>query len=390
MPAALTLNDAEHALAASLPDGEVATALREQGLPTRRDEAWRWSDLRAKETAARSPSAEMVDPKSAGVMALADRTEILFANGRLVTDPSSLPEGVTLTVAPALFDLDTDEIVAALGSAAPLVVVRIDGSQAALTLRYLADGDGYHAQNVSILIAAGSHLDLLEVHEVTGAPFVNARTMIDVGRAARLVRTIAQPAAPSATLVHYSEVSLQPKAKLRQVSVARGAALARHQTHLSYFGAADVRLGQLYRLEDTAHCDFTTHADLLHPDSQTRHLCKGVIDGRARGVFQGKFYVARPAQHTDAQMAHHALLLSDDASVNAKPELEIYADDVECAHGNTAGALDEDALFYLQQRGLSADEARRLLIDAFGAEVLDRVDGDAMRDALAAVYGGGA
>jgi Fe-S cluster assembly protein SufD len=116
----------------------------------------------------------------------------------------------------------------------------------------------------------------------------------------------------------------------------------------------------------------------------TEQLTKGVVRDQARGVFQGRIVVAEGADHTDARMGHHALILSDRAEVDAKPELEIYADDVSCAHGNTVGALDEDALFYARQRGIPEDEAKALLTEAFIGEVIDRIEHEGARDIVRA------
>src|SRR5690606_38351066 len=107
---------------------------------------------------------------------------------------------------------------------------------------------------------------------------------------------------------------------------------------------------------------------------------KGVIDDQARAIFQGKIHVHRPAQKTDGYQSHHALLLSDQAEVSAKPELEIYADDVKCSHGATAGMLDTSALFYLQSRGIPEAEARALLILSFLSQTLERVSDEAVRE----------
>ena len=124
-----------------------------------------------------------------------------------------------------------------------------------------------------------------------------------------------------------------------------------------------------------------THSSLGGVTSQ---LTKGVVDGQARGVFQGRIVVERGADQTDARMGHHALITSDRGEVDAKPELEIYADDVSCAHGNTVGALDESALFYMEQRGLPADVARSLLTEAFLMEVVDRIGHEGARERVRA------
>jgi Fe-S cluster assembly protein SufD len=109
---------------------------------------------------------------------------------------------------------------------------------------------------------------------------------------------------------------------------------------------------------------------------------KAVLDGRSRGVFQGKVIVERGAQKTDGKQMANALLLSDDAEFDSKPELEIFADDVVCGHGSTAGQLDQDMLFYLRARGIAEAEARSLLIAAFVGEALDKIDNEALRAAL--------
>jgi len=137
-----------------------------------------------------------------------------------------------------------------------------------------------------------------------------------------------------------------------------------------------------YLLNYKRHIDMTSHIDLGVPDTLVRQSVKGVVTDKSRGVFQGKFHVRRPAQHTDAEMRHDALMLSDTAEIRSKPELEIYADDVACAHGNTIGALDESALFYMRQRGIPLTQARALLTEAFVAEVFDDLEDEELRESL--------
>ncbi len=145
-----------------------------------------------------------------------------------------------------------------------------------------------------------------------------------------------------------------------------------------------MRLDGLYLLADRRHADITTVVTHEGVDGMTDQLIKGVVRDQARGVFQGRITVRRGADRTDARMGHHALVLSDRAEVDAKPELEIYADDVACAHGNTVGALDEDALFYAQQRGIAEPEARAMLTEAFVGEVVDRIEHDGAREGVRA------
>ena len=192
---------------------------------------------------------------------------------------------------------------------------------------------------------------------------------------------------PDAVIVHTALAALGPEGELSQHALTLGGALARHELRLRQDAGSRAVLDGLYKLSGRRHCDTTVHVDFTGEGAETSQLVKGVVSGRSRGVFQGKFHVARGAQRTDAKMAHHALILEQGAQANAKPELEIYADDVECAHGNTVGALDDEHLFYLRQRGLTAAQARAVLVEAFAGEVLDRVEDEALRGQLAFLFG---
>jgi Fe-S cluster assembly protein SufD len=186
-----------------------------------------------------------------------------------------------------------------------------------------------------------------------------------------------------AVSVSQSQVELQAGAQFSQTVLASGARLQRHETHVRHpGGGAEVRLDGLYLLGDRRHADLTTVVDHSAADGVTQQLTKGLAKDQARGVFQGRIVVAEGADRTDARMGHHALLLNDGAEIDAKPELEIYADDVSCAHGNTVGSLDEDALFYMRARGMGEHEARALLMEAFVGEVVDRIRHEGAREAV--------
>jgi Fe-S cluster assembly protein SufD len=135
-------------------------------------------------------------------------------------------------------------------------------------------------------------------------------------------------------------------------------------------------------LRGRSHADFTLVVEHAAEACESRELIKAVVDGHSRGVFQGKVVVERGAQKTDGKQMANALLLSDDAEFDSKPELEIFADDVVCGHGATAGQLDDDMLFYLRARGIPEVEARALLIAAFVGEALEKVENEALRAAL--------
>jgi len=167
-----------------------------------------------------------------------------------------------------------------------------------------------------------------------------------------------------------TRVRLGEGAKLRQFVLAEGAKLGRIETHVDAAEGAKVEINGVYMCNAGRHADLTSVIRHEAPDGVTRQLVKGVARKGGRGVFQGKIVVAPDAQRTDARQYHHGMLLEDGAEIFAKPELMIHADDVQCAHGNTAGGLDESALFYMRARGVPEAAARALLIEAFLIEAI--------------------
>jgi Fe-S cluster assembly protein SufD len=173
---------------------------------------------------------------------------------------------------------------------------------------------------------------------------------------------------------------LWPKAYFDQFALTTGAALSRHAVTVSLTAPeAQARLHGVYLLREAQHGDTTTLIHHQAPQTTSNEHYRGVLDGRARGVFQGKIIVAPHAQKTDGRQMSRVLLLSDQAEANNKPELEIYADDVQCSHGATIGQLDDTALFYLRSRGIPQAQARALLIEAFITEVIESISTEAGR-----------
>ena len=153
-----------------------------------------------------------------------------------------------------------------------------------------------------------------------------------------------------------------------------GAVIGRSEIHAYMNGSGgDCRLDGVYLATDKQVVDNTTFVDHIAPGCHSRQVYKGVLDRQSRGVFQGKVHVLRDAQKTDGYQLSRALLLSPRAEIDARPELEIYADDVKCSHGATAGKLDDDLLFYLLSRGILRHEARRMLIEAFLSEAIAEI-----------------
>jgi len=327
-------------LARAISTGDLAE------LPSRRDEDWHWTDLRGLIRQLPSASAPVVGVLPAGPFdALADR-HVTIVNGR---GPTTI-DGDGLTV-----------------------------------LRIVGRGDGAHASDHAISVAAGASLVLLETYEGEGGHVAELDLAIRLGAGARLERIVLADEDAGAVIVSRAEVALAAGAQFSQTVVAAGARRQRLETRVAHpGGGASARLDGVYVLSEQRHADITTVVTHSGMDGTTDQLTKGVVRDQARGVFQGRIVVQPGADKTDARMGHHALILSERAEVDAKPELEIFADDVACAHGNTVGALDEDALFYAEQRGIPEDRARAMLIEAFLGEVVDRIHHDGAREVIRA------
>jgi Fe-S cluster assembly protein SufD len=228
----------------------------------------------------------------------------------------------------------------------------------------LADGAGALRR---LTVPAGAH-ETQRV-ELGDGPMVVRADLIELGAGAQLDRIVIQRGAGIS--LAQARVRMAEGARFRQFSLAEGGRLARLETRIEAHGpACDITLDGLYMVDADRHADLTSVVEAAAPRTTARQLVKGVARAGGRGVFQGRIVVARPAQKTDARQYHHALLLEEGAQIDAKPELEIYADDVACAHGNTAGALDPAALFYLRARGLPLAQAQAMLTAAFLREAL--------------------
>lgn len=336
-------------LASALATGDVAE------LPHRRQEDWRWTDLR----------------------------------GALRALPSASPAGDAAAIGPGPFDgLTSDEVVFLNGRAQSETVIAVaEAAARTAALRWVSQtSNTAHGGKTRIVVSAGARLVLLESYEGRGEAYVaDAVLEFELGEGASVERVVLAEDAADAISVSTATVALAPHAHFAQTVLTSGAKRQRLETQVRHpGGGGELRLDGVYLIGGARHADLTTVVAHEGLDGRTEQLTKGAVAGAARGVFQGRIVVAEGADHTDARMGHHALILSDRAEVDAKPELEIYADDVACAHGNTVGALDENALFYIRSRGVPEAEARALLTQAFVGEVVDRIEHEGARDAARA------
>jgi Fe-S cluster assembly protein SufD len=232
-----------------------------------------------------------------------------------------------------------------------------------------------------------SHLAIVESHWAIGnaSYFTNAVAEIEIGSSARVDHYKIQDESTAAFHVGTVQVAQGRDSSYRSFSYASGAALSRTNVYTKLEGeGAETRLNGLYVVDGTQHADHQTFVEHLAPNCASRELYKGILDGSAHGVFNGKVYVDAVAQKTDGKQTNHALLLSEHARVDIKPQLEIFADDVKCTHGATVGRLDQLSLFYMKSRGIGAENARALLTYAFAAEVLETIELDTLRVGLEA------
>jgi Fe-S cluster assembly protein SufD len=332
----------------------LASALKTRDpaeLPSRRDEDWRWTDLRGLLRA--------IPPASPS------------ANGRAPVDH--------------LFpDLPADEVLVRNGRAS-LDRYAVASGARTLRLRFISESEGTgHTARFAISVAPNASLILLESYETSTSGYAaDAALTIELGEGARLERILIAEDAADAISVSTAEVKLAPGAHFAQTVLTFGAKRQRTETRVHHPGGGGIlRLDGVYLLGGQSHADLTTVVTHEGQGGETSQLTKGVAGDQARAVFQGRIIVAEGADKTDARMRHAALLLSDRAEVDAKPELEIYADDVACAHGNTVGALDREALFYARARGIPEAAARAMLTIAFVGEVVERIEHTEAREAV--------
>ncbi len=375
MNLALTKTPAETALGVSLPH--------------RRMEDWRWTDLRQLISQPYPPRLK-VEVKSADVARLLKAspfaaiaaTRMVFVNGAY--DPAHSKRASTALESRA----PLDEPVIAMNAAFADDGARLQLSGTANTpvelvfLNTSAAPRLIATRNV-IEIAPDASVTLIETHLGEGDYLANCVTEIRVGEGARLDRVKLEREAANALHLSHAHVTLAKNARLYDFTLTSGARLNRQNGTYVFAGqGAEARVSGAYLLAGKQHADTRLVVDHRVPHCLSRELFKCVMDDQARGIFQGKVIVRKDAQKTDGKQSSHALLLSEQAEFDAKPELEIFADDVVCGHGATSGDLNHDHLFYLRSRGIPEAQARAMLVEAFVAEAVETVEHEAVREAL--------
>lgn len=380
------------------------------GLPTRRVEEWKYTDLRTLVSDPFGPADAASDDVSVPDMDLgAEPYRAVFVNGHFhagLSDLSGLPDGVVaLPLAQAMQD-SAAFLESYLGRIATLGRRHF----VALNTAWLADGfalyvpDGmtierpielvfigatgdtraaWHPRNLFVL-HPGAQATIVERHiGETGTYLANTVAEIVLATGSRLNHFKLQDEAPDAFHVATTQIHASADAIYENFSLMTGSSVARNQIAIELQASgSSCMLNGAYLGRGKQQLDTTTLIDHAAPDCKSSEIYKGALDERSKGVFQGRIVVRKDAQRTNGHQSNKTLLLSDKAEVDAKPELEIYADDVVCSHGATVGELDEHALFYLRARGIPLEEARGLLIDAFVDGAIDEISNAAIREAF--------
>ncbi len=422
-PAETALVELFPAVRAGLPgDARIAgrrdaafEAFRAQGLPHRRVEAYKYTDLRTllREAAPLAPAPDAADLQAAGatadVLAGVDALRVTLVDGHLVPSLSGLsrlPSGVEAVGLAEAMAAGHPLVAQHMGTVAP-------GSDPVNALNAAFVGDGVVIRvkagtvvakpilvrnvlvsaapvatftRVLLVVEEGASVTLVESHEAVSAVAHHANTMVEViaGDRTTVHHVRANTRGGHGFDLSGLAVRLGGHAAFTSVGVAMAAAVSRHQVSVRMAGEhSTLTVGGAALLSGRQHADSTLVVEHVAPHCASREMFKTVLDGESTGVFQGKIVVESQAQKTDGRMMSQAVLLADGASMNNKPELEIFADDVQCAHGATCGALDDDLLFYLRARGLPKPDAEALMLQAFVGEALDLVENEAAREALA-------
>jgi Fe-S cluster assembly protein SufD len=387
-------------------------AFERAGLPHRRLEDWKYTDLRAlmREVLplATAPDASALKLSKAALAAVSgvEAYRLVLVDGVLAPSLSNVMKLEAGVRVQALCEVLEDSNNAARADLLENDVA--SGAMIALNAAMATDGvvvtvaDGsvltkpIHIVHVATRASAASYtrsfLKLGKAAQVTllesfvaadGAKSYQTNDVVTVslGDNAHLqhVRLMADSA--DAANITTAIVTIGTNARLATFNMTSGGGLSRYQGYLTFRGeGAEVTANGVNLLNGRQHADTTLFLDHAVPHCRSREIFRSVVDDRAHSVFQGRIIVQPKAQKTDAKMMTRALLLSDEAEADNKPELEIFADDVTCGHGATTGALDESLLFYLRARGLSEKEAQSLLIQAFVGEAIESIASDDLRE----------
>ena len=408
-PQQLAINELREAVLRMPADSLSATRtaaiarLNDRGLPTTRHEDWKYTDLgtavdisnRWLASGASNPDTDSLADCIESITASIDANWLLVANG--VVDTSRLDQNAGIdveqfadTTAPTIADRPMADLNAALlhdglrihvhaATEKPLGLLIIDAADTAVSVSQA---------NIEIEVAAGCDAEIIEYQSSSGKndSYCNSIISMRIGESAHTSYVRIQNRRIGHTQTARLAISMGAESDLRMSSYDVGGGLIRNDLEIDLSEAgANAAFNGLYLAGENQHIDNHTRVDHRVGPASSSQEYRGILNGRCRCVWNGKAIVHKGADGTDANQANHNLLLSDHAEIDAKPELEIYADEVKCSHGTTVGQLDEAALFYLRTRGLSRRQAKQVLTHAFAADLVSRTPIEATRESITAL-----
>ena len=378
------------------------------GLPNKRVEEWKYSDFKRAMPSELSLAGDVEDARVADRLNASkllkdmDRARLVLVNGAYrpdLSDLDALSDQITLrSVADALqageFVLDDPEIAdgdmglslntALLQDGVILTVAAGADLSTPVEICNIMLGGGLSTVRNQVILGEGAQVSIIETY-IGDDESYQLNSAIDYriadGATAHVLRLLRDGG--NALHVGSMTAKLGAKSKLEHFTMAVGGKFVRSQSFVRFDGEfSDAELFGASIVDGDQHSDITLKVDHAVPNCNSKEQYRTVLDDKAESVFQGQIVVRQPAQKTDGQMMSQALLLSEDAAFFNKPELEIFADDVQCGHGATCGELDEDLLFYLRARGISFDMAKKMLVLAFLAEAVEKLSNDNFIEAL--------
>lgn len=374
------------------------TALRQNGLPSRRMESWHYTDLRTL-VAHIAPYNDAAGGALAAPL-IADNAVLGVVNGKAVSEGADALADICVIPLGALpaendihwkSDFSSDNIISQINTAFVSDGWKIDIPADAspgriLELQNIQNGAQSH---VRFPVSVGKNAAVTVIERQIGdgeEAFLSSVSDLDIAEGAQVAWIIIRERGLSSTELNQFNARLEKNTDLRLYIIQAGAQLVRQEVNVDLAGrGADFQLRGINLLSGKTHTDTTMTVRHLVEATTSTEIIRNVVTDDARGVFQGMIRVAQAAQKTDARMACNSLILSDSAEFDAKPELEIFADDVACGHGATVAEIDHDHLFYLMARGIPEAQARSLLIKAFVGELIEEFNRPEIEEALQSV-----
>ena len=399
----------------SFSDNELVSKIRKNaftdfinsGFPKAYDENWRYTKQKfLKEINFKTSnhiSENFIEPELE-----IDAYHLVFIDGKFITKKSIIPNNVEIKSFKNLIEGDDSNLLKKITNSdfvksSPLALLNtaylengfyINVKKDTILnkpihiINYSDTADIFYNVKYYINIEDGSKIDLVEscYSYKNISYFNNTVTEINIAKNAIVNHYKYQNESKSAYHVCLNKVTIDADSSYENFIMQKGGLIARNETVIDVIGEnTNTKTLACYMLKGTTHSDLTTRVNHHTPNASSEQTVKGVADDETKAIFQGKVYVARGAQKVSGNQLHKSLLLSDKAEIDTKPELEVYADDVECSHGASIGELDDKQLFYLRARGIDEELARKMLVEAFLDEVLEKMSNETLRQAFVSV-----